>query len=750
MDDKKYSEDEARKKEAKDWLKKGYSFERKKEHEKAIECFDKALEIEPENAYSWDAKGWQLYELGRSEEAIQCYNKAIEIKPKAPKFWNNKGVILDDLEKTEEALRCYEKAIEVRSNYSVAWCNKGDSLNRLGRQNDAIECFDRAIKIKQNYDYAWDLKGITLLELGRYEEALDCFSKDIEINPKKPDGWLGKGWCLVSLGRYIESINCFDRIIEIDQNHDAAWDGKGWSLMGLNKHDDSIKCFDRAIEINPNDSDAWTGKGEILYKLDKHVEAINCFDKSIDISSEEPYTWDAKGRALYKLGRNEEALKCYDEAIKLEPKYADAWANKGEVLLDQEKFNVSLDCYNKSIKINPMDAFSWEGKGKALQALGRHAEAEVAFAKARELEKDEKLEVESDSPHLPERVQDIQSVLERKGQVILYGPPGTGKTYWAERAAREMVSLDRYGKSFDQLSEGERSALIDGSDASGAVRICCFHPAYGYEDFLEGYRPEEADGKMSFALRDGIFKRLCKDASANPDAKFYLIIDEINRGDIPRIFGELMTVLEKNKRGKPIILPVSGEQMRVPENVRVIGTMNTADRSIALLDTALRRRFGFIEMMPDASVLGESVVGGVHLGEWLSGLNRCICDCVGRDARNRQIGHSYLMEAGKPISNLSSFSRVVQDEIIPLLEEYCYEDYSTMEKILGGDVVDVQRQMIRYEIFGGSLDGEFVQAMSKISKDRSSFCPSMMAGSEASEDSVSDSDDGPEEERTDG
>ncbi|MDF0592986.1 AAA family ATPase [Methanotrichaceae archaeon M04Ac] len=351
---------------------------------------------------------------------------------------------------------------------------------------------------------------------------------------------------------------------------------------------------------------------------------------------------------------------------------------------------------------------------------------------------------------MPEIIQDIQSVLERKGQVILYGPPGTGKTYWAERAAREMASLDRYGKSLDQLSEEQRSALIDGGDDSGPVRICCFHPAYGYEDFLEGYRPEETDGKMSFALRDGIFKKLCKEALANPDVRFYLIIDEINRGDIPRIFGELMTILEKNKRGKPIILPVSGEQMRVPENVRVIGTMNTADRSIALLDTALRRRFGFIEMMPDASVLGESVVGGVHLGEWLGALNRRICDGVGRDARNRQIGHSYLMEAGKPISNLSSFSRVVQDEIIPLLEEYCYEDYSTLEKILGGEVVDVQRQMIRDEIFGGSLDGEFVQAMSKISKDRSSFCPSMTAGSEASEDSVSDSDDAPEEERTDG
>ena len=108
---------------------------------------------------------------------------------------------------------------------------------------------------------------------------------------------------------------------------------------------------------------------------------------------------------------------------------------------------------------------------------------------------------------------------------------------------------------------------------------------------------------MTFALRDGIFKQLCRDAEAQPERQFYLIIDEINRGDIPRIFGELLTVIEKDKRGKPVILPLSRSAFRVPPNVLLIGTMNTADRSIALLDTALRRRFGFVELMPDVALL---------------------------------------------------------------------------------------------------------------------------------------------------
>jgi len=132
----------------------------------------------------------------------------------------------------------------------------------------------------------------------------------------------------------------------------------------------------------------------------------------------------------------------------------------------------------------------------------------------------------------------------------------------------------------------------------------------------------------------------------------------------------LLTVLEKNKRGKPIQLPLTGKPFRVPGNVFVIGTMNTADRSIALLDTALRRRFGFIELMPDIDVLGDAAIGGIPLGPWLKALNERICEYVGRDARNLQIGHSYLLEDEHPLGEYAMFVRVVQEDILPLLEEY--------------------------------------------------------------------------------
>ncbi len=306
----------------------------------------------------------------------------------------------------------------------------------------------------------------------------------------------------------------------------------------------------------------------------------------------------------------------------------------------------------------------------------------------------------------------IQAVLERKGQVILYGPPGTGKTYWAQRTAYELAARASFGTTFEKLTPEQRSSIL-GSDqeSSGKVRTCCFHPAYGYEDFLEGFRPEATNSHMQFVPRAGIFKQLCQDAMAAPKAKFYLIIVEINRGEIPRIFGELLTVMEKDKRGKSILLPLTGKPFQVPDNVYIIGTMNTADRSIALLDTALRRRFGFIELLPDTEPIKNTALAGIPLGPWLDSLNRRIREHVGHDARNLQIGHAYLLEKGQPIADFATFTQVLQDDILPLLEEYCYEDYTKLEKIMGSDLVDAREQKIRRELFDSSQQADLVRAL---------------------------------------
>jgi 5-methylcytosine-specific restriction protein B len=336
----------------------------------------------------------------------------------------------------------------------------------------------------------------------------------------------------------------------------------------------------------------------------------------------------------------------------------------------------------------------------------------------------------------------IQAVLDRKRQVILYGPPGTGKTFWATKTAQDLASYSAFGLAFDKFDEPQRSAVAGEGKAAGAlVRICTFHPAYGYEDFIEGYRPTLINGQLAFERRAGIFKKLCDDARSQPSRRFYLIIDEINRGDIPRIFGELLTILERDKRGQSVLLPLSGEPFSVPDNVYVIGTMNTADRSIALLDTALRRRFGFVELMPDKSVLGATVVEGIPLGAWLDALNQRIREHIGRDARNLQIGHAYLLDRGRPVDGFARLARIVQDDILPLLEEYCYEDYDRLEKILGSALVDVTNQRIKHELFEPARQADLATALLEPTPE----LVTLMAATSAQDEELTDETDQPDD-----
>jgi 5-methylcytosine-specific restriction protein B len=236
----------------------------------------------------------------------------------------------------------------------------------------------------------------------------------------------------------------------------------------------------------------------------------------------------------------------------------------------------------------------------------------------------------------------------------------------------------------------------DDADVGHLTRVT-FHPSYTYEDFVEGYKPvDSGSGQLALRLEDGVFKKVCRAAAARPDESFLLLIDEINRGNIPKIFGELITLLEHDKRGMAVSLPQSREAFAVPPNVYVVGSMNTADRSIKLLDAALRRRFAFIELMPDPEILRGAVINELDLEVFLESLNRRIARMEGRE---KQIGHSYLLdESGLPIATAIEFSRRFRHEILPLLQEYAYEDYGELEAYVGKGVVDSGEKRLRASV----------------------------------------------------
>jgi 5-methylcytosine-specific restriction protein B len=217
-----------------------------------------------------------------------------------------------------------------------------------------------------------------------------------------------------------------------------------------------------------------------------------------------------------------------------------------------------------------------------------------------------------------------------------------------------------------------------------------FHPSYTYEDFVEGFRPQATgSGSLDLRLVDGLFKRVCKAAAADPDRPYIVMIDEINRGNIPKIFGELITLLEKDKRGKlSVVLAQSGERFTVPTNLMVIGTMNTADRSIQLLDTALRRRFAFVEVLPEPEVLEGATAGELQLDLFLRGLNEALIE----QDRERQIGHAVFFVDGNVVGTPEEFASIFRHEILPLLQEYLFDDYVQLAELLGEHIIDKKAQ----------------------------------------------------------
>ena len=231
--------------------------------------------------------------------------------------------------------------------------------------------------------------------------------------------------------------------------------------------------------------------------------------------------------------------------------------------------------------------------------------------------------------------------LQRKQQLILYGPPGTGKTYLAERLACYLV------------------------DGGGFSELVQFHASYAYEDFVQGIRPRVAEGALHYELAAGHFLRFCNKARRAGEKPCVLIIDEINRANLARVFGELMYLLEY--RDRPIALASGGPEFSIPANVYLIGTMNTADRSIALVDQAMRRRFSFIRLRPNYQLLANYLDNKGVLPEKLVALLKEVNQSIGDE--DCELGISFFM-----VADLATvLEHIWQGEVEPYLEEVFFD-----------------------------------------------------------------------------
>ena len=353
------------------------------------------------------------------------------------------------------------------------------------------------------------------------------------------------------------------------------------------------------------------------------------------------------------------------------------------VVQEDYEYNESLaekgkDAYIHCCKVNWVDVHDYETQGKfAMKTL-------TNITRFKDTVKDLMEQYDVDLPSIAESVSKsndsysrenflkdvflseeqydvLKELLLRKKNIILQGAPGVGKTYMAKRLAYSVM--------------GEKD--------EDRVKLIQFHQSYSYEDFIVGYRPSE--DSFGFEPHYGSFYNFCEEARKEPDKEYFFIIDEINRGNVSKIFGELFMMIEKDYRGEKVLLPYKDEEFSVPPNIYIIGMMNTADRSIAMIDYALRRRFSFYDVKPAFDSVGfKKILQNVQderlnrLIQVVVDLNNAIAD-DGTLGEGFAVGHSYFTNAEFE-SNPKWLNAVVEFDLVPLLKEYWFDNKPEVDR----------------------------------------------------------------------
>lgn len=307
---------------------------------------------------------------------------------------------------------------------------------------------------------------------------------------------------------------------------------------------------------------------------------------------------------------------------------------------------------------------------------------------------------------------------------IFVGPPGTGKTFQTVPAALALIEPEHPSLAPELDDRDGVKQRFDAYVAQGRIRFVTFHQSFSYEDFIEGLRADHDEkGALRYKVVPGVFKSFCDEARAAPSdssgrrPNYVLIIDEINRGNLSRVFGELITLIEPDKReGMPeqlsAVLPYSKERFSVPANLHIIATMNTADRSLASMDTALRRRFEFTEIEPSPEELDGIEVDGLEIAELLRCMNLRIELLLDREHR---IGHSYFLPLLADPS-ISALARIFARKVLPLLTEYFFDDWERISWVLNDHrpQTSVPRFVVRQEETPATLLGSALNASMEV------------------------------------
>lgn len=408
---------------AEGWYKKGLELELSDSREEAVQAYDKAIQLDPQNPKYWNDKAFDLWLLHRNQEANQASEKALELyndtlqeNPKDIDSWMGKAQVFNNLAFAdmagpreayrEAALYSYDQVLQIDPQNASALSLKGGALFELGRHAEAIEAIDRALKIGFPPSQEWmaegtlQIKGLALAALGKenesektYQETLKGFDEAIEKadTPENlSQAWLSKGFILQEQDKYEESIKALDNATDANPKNEMAWRVKGFMLANwMGRYDEGLAALDKALDINPS-ADVWEAEARVFNELGRYDEALEASDNALVLNKNLIRTWLVKGHALRGIGKHQEALDAYAQA---ENTYDEQlWGGRGFSLAylnrsDEaaEAFNKSLNASQKVLEKDNKSAYAWFWKGEALRGLGRYQEALESYDRSLEI-----------------------------------------------------------------------------------------------------------------------------------------------------------------------------------------------------------------------------------------------------------------------------------------------------------------------------------------------------------------------------
>ncbi|MGH9755504.1 MAG: tetratricopeptide repeat protein, partial [Blastocatellia bacterium] len=402
------------------WYNLGATFQFARKLDQAIAAYNRAIELDPKDAYPHNGLGAVYRDLGRSEEAMAAYSRAIELDPKFAIPHNNLGNVYRDLSRNdeaitaygraieldlkfayphnglgnvyrdlgrrEEAMAAYGRAIELDPKFADPHNNLGNVYRDLGRHEEAMAAYGRAIKLDPKDTYSHNGLGNVYHDLGRHEEAMAAYGRAIELDPKFADPHNNLGNVYRDLGRREEAMAAYGRAIELDPKFAAPHYGLGNVYRDLGQREEAMAAYGRAIELDPKFAYPHNNLGVVYNNLSRHEEAIAAYGRAIELDPKYAYPHYGLGNVYYALGRYEEAINAFGRAIELDPKLAAPHNNLGNVYHDLGRHEEAMAAYGRAIELDPKFADPHNGLGKVYYALGRREEAMAAFGRAIELD----------------------------------------------------------------------------------------------------------------------------------------------------------------------------------------------------------------------------------------------------------------------------------------------------------------------------------------------------------------------------